>query len=88
MEGKRYQIRQVLGKYWLVDTEADGMNYRLPPTLNDTGVYIWKRMEKGKSAELIAADLHNDLGADEEEAKADVEDFMETMAKLGIKWEG
>lgn len=84
MQKKKYQIRKALGMYWILDMEADGLNYRTPPCLNETGLYIWKKAAEGKTQEAIAADLSRDFGVGKEEAIVDVRYFLDAMKQSDI----
>ena len=49
--------------------------------LNDTGVFYWKELEKGTTAEeLTAKTLEQFEGVDEETAAKDVKEFLETIS--------
>ena len=49
--------------------------------LNDTGVFYWKELEKGTTAEeLTAKTLERFEGVDEETAAKDVKEFLESIS--------
>ena len=51
---KKYQLRKAAGIYWLMDMEQEGIPYRKPIPVNDTGADIWTLHEAGKSKDEIA----------------------------------
>lgn len=48
-------------------------------TLNQTGAYIWQRLQKGVAIDQIAVELARETGADEAVVAADVNEFMEEL---------
>ena len=48
-------------------------------TLNDTGEFIWKQLEKDITDEEIVSALTAEYDIDEEKAKADVKEFIEKL---------
>lgn len=48
--------------------------------LNDTGVFLWNLMAEGKTrTEIVSAMLETFNGLDEEAAKRDLSEFIETV---------
>ena len=62
-----------------IDTKFDGII-----SLTETGVFIWKGLEAGKSREEITADLLNEYEVTQEKAQADVDDLCNQLLVLGI----
>jgi|HubBroStandDraft_3_1064219.scaffolds.fasta_scaffold1469875_1 hypothetical protein len=48
-------------------------------SLNSTGAYVWKRLQRGLQVEAIVAELVHDTGCDESIVSRDVEEFMEQL---------
>ena len=48
-------------------------------TLNPTGAYVWRALERGESAELIAENLARETGMAPDVVKHDVQEFIETL---------
>lgn len=84
MNNKRIQIRHANGKYYLLDMEQDGLNYKIPPVLNESAVYIYNSLENEKTVEEIALDMSNRFGITVEEAAADINEFIKQMEEKGI----
>jgi len=79
VERNRYQLRKAAGAYWLIDMEQDESNYKKPLQLNETGADIWIMYEQGKTCGEIVKELAVQYGADEDELKTDIADFMKML---------
>lgn len=88
MNEKQYQIRYAGGSYWLLDMDQDGLNYKIPPSLNETGMYIYTKLHDGMSTELIAEQMHDEFGISNEQALGDIKVFIDSMIQKGIIREG
>jgi hypothetical protein len=76
-----YQLRYAAGRYWLLDTGQQGLDYQAPICLNETGAYLWKLFQKGLSREEIAGQLSREYGLDWEEAWQDTNGFFNCFYK-------
>ncbi len=83
-----YQIRYAAGMWWLIDVNQDGFNYKAPQSLNETGMYIYRRLCDGKSVHKIAEEMSNDFGINVEVAMNDIEEFVGSMDEKLIRREG
>jgi len=63
----------------ILDTEAGRIS-----TLNATGAYVWKALERGEDIEAIAADLARETGEQIERVKRDLGDFIDALKKLSL----
>lgn len=84
MQKNRYQLRCAAGKYWLLDMEQDGRQYRPPLMLNESGAYIFKQHMAGRTADEIAENLAGAYGSSVEDMRADVMQFIRQMELQGI----
>ena len=46
---RHYQLRHTAGRYWLLDMQQEGLDYRKPVVLNECAAFIWKRNDQGDS---------------------------------------
>ena len=51
---RHYQLRHAAGRYWLLDMQQEGLDYRKPVVLNECAAFIWKRNDQGEPQEQIA----------------------------------
>ncbi len=84
MQKNRYQLRCAAGKYWLLDMEQDGGQYRPPLMLNESGAYIFKQYTTGNTADRIAEELAGAYGGSADDMHTDVIQFIRQMELQGI----
>ncbi len=53
-------------------------------TVNETGLFILKRLKEGKTPEEIASELSENYDVATEEALRDVLDFLEKLKSFGL----
>jgi hypothetical protein len=58
----------------VLDTELGTLT-----TLNPTGAYIWKALERGESEEMIVAGLARETGVSANTVERDVHDFIASL---------
>lgn len=85
---KKYQIRHAGGRYWLLDMEQSGLNYKASLSLNESAGFIYERLVQGKDVWQIAEDMSVNFGIGKKEAIADIDEFIRQMVKKGIIREG
>ncbi len=81
----RYQLRHAAGIYWLLDTCQEGMPYKAPLAMNQTGADIWNMMIRGFRMDEIAENLCREYETDRETARRDIEQFRAQLAGFGIE---
>ena len=77
-------LREIVGETILVPVGATALEYNGMIIINDTGAYIWKALEQNRTKEEILDRLVDTYEVSEEEAKADLEEFLDTLEKAGI----
>ncbi|MCD8370944.1 MAG: PqqD family protein [Clostridiales bacterium] len=78
-----FVLRKVAGKFVVV---ANGPAIRILNgmiKLNDTGAFCWDHLLKGASSEDLEGALISEYGISEEQAKADVRAFLDTLRGAG-----
>lgn len=53
-------------------------------TLNDTGVFMWKLLEKGSSLDELTEKIVEEYGIDKPTAQKDVQAFVEKLATIDV----
>lgn len=77
-----FKLRKVGGMNIIVSTA--GMNFQGIITVNDTGEFIWRMLEKEAEPEKIISALAAECNVAEEEIKSDVEEFIDSLKGAGI----
>ena len=76
-------LRSVAGETVVVPTGGD-LNLNMMITLNDTGKFLWERLEKGaEEAELVAA-LLGEYDVDKQTAETHVAMFVKKLNENGF----
>ena len=70
-------LRQVAGD--TVVLPAGDLDINAMITLNETGTFLWQKMEKETTVEELVAEVLKVYDTDEATAKAAVEGFVETL---------
>lgn len=83
----RYQMRRAAGLYWLIDMDQNGVYWREPVAVNESGAYIWKHYRYLRSETAVAEELSRERGVPAQEALADVRCFLQQLREQGIALE-
>ncbi len=75
-------LAEVEGEGMMIDVEK-GTSY----FLNETGLFIFKLLNQGKSLKEIKAALLKEYDVDETEAENDIREFIEKLNKKALPWE-
>lgn len=76
---KGYITQRIGDKITIFDSENS-----LLLTLNSTATFIFDRLKKGVESKKIAVDLANKFDVSEENAKKDIDEFIETLIAKGL----
>ena len=78
-----YILRTVAGMHIAVPVSAksdfDGMI-----TLNETALFLWKKLETGCTKESLVQALTNEYDVDEEKARTDLNDILQKFREMDI----
>ena len=82
----RYPKRAEHMAYRIIDNEAvivSPMESEVT-ILNEVGAFIWKIIDGSQDTAQIAKELCREYGVSEEEAKRDIEEFIEDLMNKGL----
>ena len=80
---KGFVLRKV-GSDNIVMPTGDTLNLNMMITLNDTGRFLWEKLEQGAEAEELVAALLEEYDVEEATAKAHVAAFVEKLNGHGF----
>jgi hypothetical protein len=80
---ENYVLRPVADTWVALPLEAETLNFNGMLTLNESGVLLWKALEKGGDREALADALMAEYIVDRETALADADAFLEKLRKVG-----
>ena len=78
-----FVLRTISGQTVVLPTGGD-LDLSMMIKLNDTGRFIWERLEKGTEVEELVADMLKEYNVSEEKAKEYVEQFIQKVKENGF----
>lgn len=79
-----FMLRSIAGKPVVVSVGKRTLDFNGVVYLNDSGAYLWKKLEQDTSEEdLVASVLRDYTDVDEAFARACVSDFVNTIREAG-----
>ncbi len=79
-----FVLRSIAGCKVVVSVGKRTLQFNGIINLNDSGAFLWERLEKGASEdELVTAILENFTDVDEATARESVRDFVRTLSDAG-----
>jgi hypothetical protein len=76
-------LRRVAGKTVVLPCD-EALDLNMMITLNDTGAFLWEKLQEETTQEALVAALLGEYDVDEETAKASVAAFVEKLNANGF----
>lgn len=77
-------LKTIAGTNVVVPIGKATVSFRSMITLNDSGAFLWRQLEKGCTEEELVAALENEYNVDDATARADIKEFLATMSKADL----
>lgn len=77
-------IMREIGGDTMVLPSGDELDLNMMITLNDTGKFLWVRLQEGTTMEALVADVLKEYDAEEAEVKLQVEKFVGKLNENGF----
>lgn len=74
-----FVLRQVAGNYIIIGTGDEAVDFNGMITINETGAFLWKILEKEISREELAEKMLSEYDVDRDTAEADIDEFIEKL---------
>ena len=82
---ENYILREIMGEYIVVPTGEEAMKFQGLVTLNETGAFLWKELQKSdRTKEELRDRLCREYEVDEEMAEQDLDEFLKHIQKHDI----
>ncbi len=81
---KQFVLREIAGDYVIIPVGKTALEFNGMITVNESGVIMWEMLLKGTTQEALLSALLEQYEVSEEIAKADVQEFLETLLKYDI----
>lgn len=76
-------IRQVADSWLVVAVGKASVDFNGLLTLNETGALLWKTLQQGADLDGLAAALTQEYEVSPQQAKADAQEFLDTLSRVG-----
>lgn len=82
---ENYILREIMDEYIVVPTGEEAMKFQGLVTLNETGAFLWKELQKSdRTKEELRDRLCREYEVDEEMAEQDLDEFLKNIQKHDI----
>ena len=78
-----FVLRQVADTWVVLPLKSDTVDFNGMIRLNGSGALLWKTLEQGATREELVQALTSRYDVSREEATRDVDEFIETLNKIG-----
>ena len=78
-----FVLRQVADTWVVLPLKSDTVDFNGMIRLNGSGALLWKTLEQGATREELVQALTSQYEVSQEEAARDVDEFIETLNKIG-----
>lgn len=79
-----FMLRNVAGRDIVVAVGAASMDFNGLISLNETGAFLWKLLEKGAEYDELLAKLLGEYDTDEASAREGIDAFIKTAKEAGL----
>ena len=76
-------LRQIAGETMVIPS-GDELNLNMMITLNDTGRFLWERLQEGTTEDTLVDALLDEYDVDEATARMQVAKFVEKLNEHGF----
>lgn len=77
-----YILKNIAGEFVVIPVASEQQNSLI--SLNETGAFIWERLEKQLSKTEIISEMCNEYDVSNEKAEADFDIFVNKMKEISV----
>lgn len=81
---KEFVLREIAGDYIIIPTGATVLEFNGLITVNEVGVTLWKMLQEEVSIDQLVQGILAEYEVEEEVAREDILEFLDTLTKGGI----
>lgn len=81
---KEFVLREIAGDYVIIPTGKTALTFNGLITVNEVGAELWKMLQSDVTFEDLTKGILEIYDVDEETAKEDIRDFLDTLEKGGV----
>lgn len=84
---ENFTLHQVADTWVVVPLNQETVDFSGMLMLNDSGVMLWKALEQGADPQTLTDVLTGEYDVTREQARKDVDEFLDTLRKTGCLME-
>ena len=81
---KEFVLREIAGDYVIIPTGKTVLSFKVLITVNEVGADLWKMLQSDVTFEDLVQGILDIYDVDEETAKEDIQEFLDTLVEGGI----
>ena len=81
---KEFVLREIAGDYVIIPTGKTVLSFNGLITVNEVGADLWKMLQSEVTFEDLVQGILDIYDVDEETAKEDIQEFLDTLVEGGI----
>lgn len=81
---KEFVLREIAGDYVIIPTGKTALTFNGLITVNEVGAELWKMLQSDVTFEELTKGILEVYDVDEETAKEDIREFLDTLKKGGV----
>ena len=81
---KEFVLREIGGEYVIIPTGKTLLTFNGLITVNEVGADLWKMLQSEVTFNDLLQGILDTYDVDEETAREDIQDFLDTMSAAGI----
>lgn len=81
---KEFVLREIAGDYVIIPTGKTVLTFNGLITVNEVGAELWKMLQSDVTFEDLTKGILEIYDVDEETAKEDIREFLDTLEKGGV----
>ena len=81
---KEFVLREIAGDYIIIPTGSTVLEFNGLITVNEVGVTLWKMLQEDVTLEQMVQGVLAEYDVEEDVAREDIQEFLDTLAKGGI----
>lgn len=81
---KEFVLREIAGDYVIIPTGRTVLSFNGLITVNEIGAFLWGLLQQDVTMEELVAKTLDEYEVDEETAREDIQEFLDTLVNGGI----
>ena len=81
---KEFVLREIAGDYVIIPIGRTVLSFNGLITVNEIGAFLWNLLQEDVTKEELVAIVLDEYEVDEETAREDIQEFLDTLVSGGI----